>query len=100
MNHVPDVPVGGTQVGHRKTHDVTANVPDVPDVTPNRRGCTWRASASARARPLGLIDTPLSNGVTSVTSVTPPLPYGGFSVTRNRDIGDHVTVHGAAGVKA
>jgi len=82
---------------HEKPPDGAANVTDVTDVTANRRGCTWRASASACA-PERYIDTPLSNGVTSVTCVTSPPPYGGFRDPFWCNIADHVTPVGVSGV--
>jgi hypothetical protein len=100
MDYVPDVTVGRAQAEHEKPQEGVTNVTDVTDVTPNRKGCTWRASAGERPRPLGLLDTPLSNGVTSVTSVTWAPQSCGLSVTPNRNIVADVTGHDETEAKA
>lgn len=84
---------------HEKSQDGVADVTDVTDVTANERGCTCHACtrASAAAR---YVHTPLSRGVTSVTSVTCPEPYSGFCARPRRNIAVHVTAAPARGVTA
>jgi len=59
-------------VSNENSQDGAANLTHLTHLSTNRRGCTWRASAGARAAALGLVDTPPSVGVKSVKSVKPP----------------------------
>ena len=68
-------------VSNEKSQDGGANLTHLTDLTSNRRGCTWRASAGARAAALGLVDTPPSVGVKSVKSVKSPTPSCDSSFT-------------------
>lgn len=47
-------------VSNEKTHDGEADLTHLTDLTANRRGCTWRSSASVRARPHLSRHTPLN----------------------------------------
>jgi hypothetical protein len=86
---------------HAKSQDGSVDVTDVTDVTANERGCTCHVRARARARALArYVHTPLSRGVTSVTSVTSPEPYSGFRVRTRRNIAVHVTATPVRGVAA
>lgn len=71
-----------------------ANFTRFTDFTPNRRGCTWRASASARA----CSDTPLSVGVKSVKSVKSPAPSVDYDLTFGVKPGVNLTPAPRSGV--
>ena len=84
-------------VSNENSQDGVANLTHLTHLSTNRRGCTWRASAPARARSRYL-DTPLSIGVTTVTSVTTDPPSCDSACSASRNTGDHVTPRLVAGV--
>lgn len=81
-------------VSNQKSQDGGANLTRLTHLTPNRRGCTWRASASARA----CSHTPLSVGVKSVKSVKSPAPSGDYDLTFGVKRGVNLTPAPRSGV--